>query len=200
MAGGRPTNDQIADVLDRIADLLEIESGNRFRIRAYRDAAHIVRGADDSIARRTQQGGEDALKELPSIGEGIASVIASYVRTGRSDLLDQLQGEVEPGKLFTEVPGIGEQLARRIAEDLDVSTLEDLEQAAHDSRLQGVRGFGPKRVHNIRVSLASMLSTAARRLQRRAGGDLGPHRVCGQSTTRTVGWSDRSNTLRESSR
>jgi len=169
MVDQKPTNDQIADVLDQIADLLETQGANRFRIRAYRNGACTVRTSSDSIAHAVREGGEESLRELPNIGEGITRVIASYVRTGRSDVLDWLKGEVAPEELFMQVPGIGEELAQRIAEELDVSTLEELEQAAHDGRLEELKGFGPKRVRNIRVSLAGMLSTAAQRRRRRTG-------------------------------
>jgi DNA polymerase (family 10) len=174
MPDRKPTNDEIADALDQIADLLETQGANHFRIRAYRNGAHTVRTAGEPIADEVREGGEDALQELPNIGEGIARVIASYVRTGRSNVLERLKREVAPGELFTQVPGVGDELAKRIAEELDVSTLEELEQAAHDGRLEEVEGFGPKRVRNIRVSLAGMLSTAARRRRRRARGETEP--------------------------
>lgn len=174
MADEKPANDQVADVLDQIADLLETQGANRFRIRAYRSGAHTVRTTSHSIARMVRDGGEDALQELPNIGEGIGRVIASYVRTGRSNVLERLKGEVAPGELFTQVPGIGEELAERIAQELDVSTLEELEQAAYDGRLEQVEGFGSERVRNVRVGLAGMLSTAAQRRRRRAGGDEAP--------------------------
>jgi DNA polymerase (family X) len=66
-----------------------------------------------------------------------------------SRVQDQLQGEVSPEKLFSQVPGVGEELAKRIVEQLDISALEELEQAAHDGRLAEVEGFGPKRVQNV---------------------------------------------------
>lgn len=65
-------------------------------------------------------------------------------------------------------------MARRIAKELDVSSLEELEQAAHDGRLEELEGFGPKRARSVRVSLAGMLSTAARRRRRRAPGEGEP--------------------------
>jgi DNA polymerase (family X) len=64
------------------------------------------------------------------------------VKTGRSDVLDRLQGEVSPIDLFVQVPGIGEELAQRVYEELKVNTLEDLERAAYDGSLQQVEGFG----------------------------------------------------------
>ncbi len=172
MPDGEPTNDQIGDVLDQIADLLETQGANRFKIQAYRDAALTVRTVRESISALVTERGRQALQELPNIGEGISRVIATYVRTGRSDVLERLKGEVSPADLFTQVPGIGEELAERIARELAVSTLEELEQAAHDGRLDEVEGFGPERVRNVRVSLAGMLSTAARR--RRRCSDTGP--------------------------
>jgi len=173
MPDGKMTNDEIADALAQIADLLEAQDANRFRIQAYRNASRTVRAADDSIAEMALEEGEEALQELPNVGEGIARVIRSYVRTGRSEMLERLKGEMAPGQLFTQVPGIGDELAGRIAEELDVSTLEELEQAAHDGRLEEVEGFGSERARNIRVSLAGMLSTAAQRRRREAGEEAG---------------------------
>ena len=174
MSEGRPTNEEIADVLDQIADLLEVQDANRFRIQAYRNGADTVRQADESIADVAIERGEGALQELPDIGEGIAGVIESYAQSGRSEMLERLKGEVAPGELFKQVPGIGEELAERIAEELDVSTLEELEQAAHDGRLEEVEGFGPQKARNVRVSLAGMLSTAAQRARRRAAEEEAP--------------------------
>lgn len=166
-----PANHEVADVLDRIADLLEADEANRFRVEAYRQAAYTVRNADVSVPDMVREGGEGALQELPNIGEGISRVISGFVRSGRSDLLERLRGEVAPIELFVQVPGIGEELARRIVENLGVATLEELEQAAYDGRLQAIDGFGPERVRNVRVSLAGILSTAAQRRRRRGGGE-----------------------------
>ena len=169
MPEGKPTNDQIADVLDRIADLLEIDEANPFRIQAYRDAAGTVRGADQSVAELALTGGTEELEKLPNVGGGIARVINSYARTGRSDLVDRLQAEIAPEKVFRQVPGIGREFARRIANSLDISTLPELEQAAHDSRLRQVEGFGPERVRAVKVGLAGLLSAAAQRRRRQGG-------------------------------
>jgi hypothetical protein len=169
MSKNQPTNQEIADVLDRIAELLEAQDANPHRVRAYRSGARRARGMEESLAEMVHSGGGQALQELPDIGEGLARVIVGYVHIGRSQLLDRLQGEVSPEKLFVQLPGIGENLAERIMEQLDVSTLEELEQAAHDGRLAQVEGFGPKRIRNVRVSLAGMLSrTAQRRARQRA--------------------------------
>lgn len=96
----------------------------------------------------------------------MASTIAEYVRTGRSGMLDRLQGEITPESLFTKVPGIDEKLAERIVNQLDIHSLEELEQAAHDGRLRSIQGFGEKRTNAVRVSLAGMLNRSAQRNRR----------------------------------
>ena len=174
MANHEPTNEEIADKLDQIADLLEAQEANRFRVQAYRDGAESVRGAAESVAGMARSSGQEALQELPHIGEGIARIIGSIVQNGRSNMLERLQAETSPGEAFKQVPGIGEKLAGRIAAELNISTLAELEQAAHDGRLQSVEGFGAERVQNVRVSVAGLLSSAAQRRERRAGEEPEP--------------------------
>src|SRR5262245_2520823 len=117
----KPTNAQIADVLDRIADALELQDqANPFRVRAYREGAETVRNTDEDIASLAEHNQMDNLRELPSIGEGIAAVIGEYVTTERSELLEGLEGKSSPGAAFAKVPGIGEELAERIANQLHI--------------------------------------------------------------------------------
>ncbi|KPK36461.1 MAG: DNA-binding protein, partial [Gammaproteobacteria bacterium SG8_47] len=80
-----------------------------------------------------------------------------------SSRLDSLSGSLEPEKLFQTVPGIGPELARRIHEDLGTDTLEALEMAAHDGRLERVRGVGQRRAAAIRAALTTMLGQRVRR-------------------------------------
>lgn len=110
-----------------------------------------------------EERGVSALRELPGVGDALARAIQELVRTGRLKLLDRLEGQICPEDLFRTVPGIGEELARRIHRDLDLESLEDLEMAAHDGRLERVPGFGPRRVRGVRESLASMLGRSTRR-------------------------------------
>ena len=162
MAGDKPTNEEIARILEQIADLLEEQEENTYRVRAYRNGAVSVRAAEEPVAelaRRDPAG----LQALPDIGQGLSGVIEELVETGRSSLLQRLQGEVSPQAVFSQVPGIGPELANRIVSQLKIGSLEELEQAAHDGRLDRVEGFGPKRLQTVRLSLAGMLSGAARR-------------------------------------
>ena len=156
MEDGR-TNDEVAGALDRIALLLEEKGENPFRIRSYRKAAATVRSLDGSVIRMARQQ-PDELEELPGIGSGLAGAIREYAETGSISLLRRLEEERDPVEAMQRVPGIGEELAERVAEELGVRTLPELEQAAHDGRLEELRGFGESRVRGVRDSLASMLS------------------------------------------
>lgn len=156
---GSPSNKEIAALLERIAALLEAQDANPFRVGAYRDGASTAREAEQSLARLVREEGREAIQALPGIGKGLAGLINEYVHTGRSNLLERLEGEVSPEDLFTRVPGIGETLARRISEELEIESLEELERAAHDGRLREVQGFGPRRVELVRLSLEGMLLT-----------------------------------------
>jgi hypothetical protein len=158
-----PDNREVAEVLERVADLLEAQDANPFRVRAYRTAAKLLRRRQEPVAERLATTGIAGLRELPGIGESLAASIQEYVATGRLRLLDRLEGEVAPEDLFTTVPGIGEDLAHRIHAELGVETLEELELAAHDGRLEAIAGFGERRTRLVRDALGAILSRSSRR-------------------------------------
>jgi len=161
------TNQEIADVLERVADLLEAQDANRYRVAAYRRAAATVRGHAVSLIELLDEGGVEALDALPTIGPTIAAHVAELAHRGGLTLIDRLEGEVSPERLFATIAGIGPELARRIHRELAVETLEELEQAAHDGRLESVAGFGPRRVRAVREQLAAVLARASRHRARR---------------------------------
>jgi hypothetical protein len=162
-----PTNEEIADVLEHAADLLEAQDANPYRIRAYRRAVRTIRETDFDLAGIAASPDWRKLDELPNIGESIAGSIREFVHTRRLGFLERLEGQVSPEDLFTTVPGVGEELAKRIHSKLQIDTLEELELAAHDGRLEQVPGMGRRRVKAIREALASMLSRSTRRRARR---------------------------------
>ena len=110
------------------------------------------------------RGGLDALTALPGIGISIASAIQEMIRTGRWGQLERLRGLAEPEVLFQSIPGVGKSLARQLHQTLEVDTLEALEVAAHDGRLEAVPGVGPRRSAMIRASLADILRQGRPRL------------------------------------
>ena len=163
MATKKPANRNIASLMNQIAGLLELQHANPFKVRAYKSAASYVRGMKESLAEMVRRNDKQALQNLPHIGEGIARLIEEYVKTGKSGLLRRLQGEVEAEHIFEQVPGIGSELAGRIVRQLEIKTLEELEQAAHDGRLARIEGFGRRRLEAIRLSLAGMLGNMSLR-------------------------------------
>ncbi|RKH27776.1 DNA-binding protein [Corallococcus praedator] len=150
-------NIDIADALERVADLLDTQDAMPYRVGAYRKAAATIATWPDSVAQVLAAGGEAGLRELPGVGKSIAAAVAELVRTGRMDLLERLEGQTSPEGLLASVPGIGPELAKRIHEALDITTLEALELAAHDGRLERVEGFGPRRAEQVRELLAARL-------------------------------------------
>jgi putative hydrolase len=152
------TNDEIAERLNAYADILEQQQANPFRITAYRRAARYVAGLAQPLSQIYATGGIEALVALPSIGRGIATSIAELVQTGRWTRMERLRGSLEPEQLFQTIPGIGPKLAQLIHDKLDIDTLEQLELAAHDGRLEHVPGISLGRAQIIRATLASMLA------------------------------------------
>lgn len=161
------TNAEIADVFDRVADLLEAQDANPFRVRAYRSGANTIRRHPEPVARLLREGGVEAVDALPTIGSTLAAHVAELVHRRGLSLLERLEGEVSPERMLATVPGIGPELALRIHEELDIATLEELEVAAHDGRLETVPGFGPRRVKAVRDALAAILGRSARHRARR---------------------------------
>jgi hypothetical protein len=151
-------NQQIAERLREAAELLEQQRANPFRVAAYRRAAETVAGLEEDVAALLGREGIEGLDALPGIGPVLAQAITQMVRTGRWAQLERLRGAVAPEQLFQLIPGVGPELARRLHEHLDVDTLEALELAAHDGRLEEVPGIGPRRAAMLRASLAGMLA------------------------------------------
>jgi len=166
-------NHTVADKLREIAELLEQQGADRFRVQAYRRAAQTVDTLEENLAQRFDRQGTAGLESLPAVGKGIARTLAEMMRSGRSRRLEDLRGELDPERLFRTIPGIGPRLAMRIHQTLGVETLEDLEIAAHDGRLQRLAGVGERRAESIRSALQSMLG---RRVVRNMAGqtDLPP--------------------------
>lgn len=156
----------IAAKLREMADLLEQQQANPFRVAAYRKAARTVSAHPGSVVDIGLEEGPEGLEELPSIGRGIALAIEEMLRTGRWHQLERLQGSLDPEQVFRSVPGVGPGLAKRIHEGLDIDTLAQLETAAHDGRLEKVPGIGPRRSQMIAGALAQMLQRRPSEIRR----------------------------------
>ncbi len=156
-----PTNDQIAERLREVADLLTLQEASPYRVAAYRAAAETVAALPEPVAVLVARGGMASLVELPTIDRALGAVILELVQTGRLALLDRLHGTLDPETLFATLPGVGRKLARTIHETLHVDTLEALEVAAHDGRLGEVPGLGPRKLKAIVATLDERLGGRA---------------------------------------
>jgi hypothetical protein len=157
-------NAEIASQLREAAALLQAQEGNPFRVGAYRKAADTIARAERPVQELFDAQGRGGLEQLPGVGAGISGAIAEMLVTGGWSQLARLRGDADPEALFCSVPGIGPESARAIHDALHVDTLEGLEAAAHDGRLEGVRGIGARRAAVIRASLASMLGRRVARV------------------------------------
>jgi hypothetical protein len=161
----RISNADVASHLDRIAELLEAQQANPFRIRAYRVAAETLRGLRRPLYDILETEGVAGLRRLPTIGESLARSIEQLLDTGKINMLEQLRGETGPERVFATVPGIGHTFAERIHEQLHIESLLELEAAAYDGRLAHVPGFGPRRVRAVRETLAGRLRNRSRTIE-----------------------------------
>jgi hypothetical protein len=157
-----PDNARIADRLDEVAQVLEEQAANPYRVRAYRRGASVVRGLASPARDLLRAGGLAALESLPDIGETLARAVRDLALTGRLPMLERLRGAGDPVALLRTVPGIGRRTAARLHDDLGIESLEELETAAHDGRLSALAGLGPKRLAGIRESLAQRLGRIPR--------------------------------------
>ena len=167
----KDNNAVVAEALRDAATLLAQQNANQFRISAYRNAAKTIEDLPEDIAEVAARGA-DALDALPHVGKSIATAIMQLTTTGRWAQLERMRGMLDPEIAFQNIPGIGPTFARLIHEHLHIDTLEALEAAAHDGRLDAVPGIGERRSKIIRQSLANIL--ARRRLLPPSGHKLAP--------------------------
>jgi len=150
-------NQDIADKLLEIATLLEEQGANPYRVSAYRNAASVIIHLPQQVSEIVAHEGFQGLVALPGIGEGIARSIYEYVALGHMTRLESLKGGHDPVALFESIPGIGSKLAHRIIEYLHIDSLEALEVAAHNQRLEKIPGFTSKKVAMVQAWLAQVL-------------------------------------------
>lgn len=141
-------NLDIARVLEELADLLEIQGANPFRIRAYRNAVRTVEGLTRPM-RAMVEAGED-LTELPAIGKDLAEHIVELIRTGRMTRLETLAAEIPRSLVeLMRLDGVGPKKARKLFDELEVRTVDDLEAALQAGKVQALDGFGKKSAEKI---------------------------------------------------
>ena len=136
-------NPEIAQIFEEIADLLEIQGANTFRVRAYRNAARVVRDHPEPLADLAQD--PNQIENLPGIGKDLAGKVRTIVETGDLPLRTELHAQVPPGlRDLLNIPGLGPKRAQILHRELGIRTVEDLRQAVLARRIREIKGFGEK--------------------------------------------------------
>jgi DNA polymerase (family 10) len=151
----------IAGILREIADLLEIKADNPFKIRAYRNGADIVANHPHQLAALDAAG----LREIPGIGKDLAARILEIAETGDAAYHRELVAEFPPTILdLLHLQGVGPKTVATLYRELDIRTLDDLQQAATDGRIRNLRGMGSKKEALILKALEERRRHAGRHL------------------------------------
>jgi len=167
------SNADIARLFDRLADLLEIEGANPFRVRAYRNAAQTIRAQSRSMVDMVAA--EEDLSELPDIGEDIAAKISTIVETGGLPLLEEVEAHV-PAELsdMMHIEGLGPKRVKALYQELGVCSVEDLKRAARAGRVHELSGFGRKTEETILRRVEAWTGEEPRTLLAEAEGIAAP--------------------------
>ena len=148
------SNAQIADALDELGDLNELDGAIVHRVLAYRSAARSVRDASVSVATLAREG---RATELPGVGRTLQEKIASLIATGSIPAAERLRAKFPPGLIaITHLPGLGPKRAQLLHDELGIDSLESLREAAQQQRLRGVRGLGPKFEESVLAALEQL--------------------------------------------
>jgi DNA polymerase (family 10) len=148
------TNQEIAAVFEQIADLLEYQSANPFRVRAYRNGAKKIGELTEPLAAIAADP-ERSLTDLEGIGKDLADKIATLLATGTLPMLEELQAQIPAGVLtLSRIPGVGPKKAAALHKELGISSLIELRAACEQQRVRGLKGFGAKTEETILKGLA----------------------------------------------
>jgi DNA polymerase (family 10) len=154
-------NEEVAKVLDELADMLEVGGENFFRVRAYRNAARAVRDQPVQVADLTPE----QIDEIPGIGADLAGKIDTLIKTGDIPLHRELAQKFPTALLeLRNIPGLGPKRVKLLIDLLKIKGSEDLERAAKSGKLRKLRGFGPKIEQKILESLARQDRDAVKRI------------------------------------
>ncbi len=155
-------NREVAQLLENIATLLEMKGENRFKIVAYEEAARRIESWPEPIEEVWKEG---RLKEIPGVGESIASKIEEYLSTGKLSYLEELTKEIPPEVVYlTAIPGVGPKIAKLLYDQLGIKSIEDLEKAIAEQKLRHLPRLGVKSEEKIRKGIEMLKRQSGRML------------------------------------
>ena len=148
------SNSALADALEELGDMYELDGAVVHRVLAYRTAARAVRESSVSVAALAREG---RATELPGVGTTLQEKILALLETGSIPAADRLRAKFPPGLIaITRLPGLGPKRARLLHSELGIDSPEMLREAALQQRLRTVRGLGPKFEVSVLESLQSL--------------------------------------------
>jgi DNA polymerase (family 10) len=144
------TNREIAASLEEVADLLEFQGANPFRVRAYRNGAQKVKDAPQSLLNIVRESGPATLTAIDGVGKDLAEKIAELATSGTLAMLDELRAEVPASVMaLMRVPGMGPKKAATLHKELGIQSLDQLRAACEAGEVQKLKGFGKKTEETI---------------------------------------------------
>ncbi len=145
-------NSEIAQIFNEVADLLEIEGANQFRVRAYRNAARTIEGYPDRVYKMVASGAP--IDDLSGIGEDLAKKIEEIVNTGNLVMLEELQSRTPQSLVkLLDISGLGPKRVQKLYQELDITNVEELREALESGEVTELEGFGPKTTESILKAL-----------------------------------------------
>jgi DNA polymerase (family 10) len=157
VASTLPRNQDVADQFEQLADLLELEGAQSFRVVAYRRAAQRMRESASSVAQLALEG---KAKDLPGIGATIEEKIVQIVSDGKIHALAEREERIPPDvRRFMKLPGLGPKTAAKIWQQLGVSTMDELKAAAEQGQLRSLPGLGAKTEERVLKGIAAQDET-----------------------------------------
>lgn len=140
-------NKDAANLLDAFADILEIKGANQFRVRAFRNASRRIDGLAIDLSELVET---NSLEQVQGIGKSIAGFLSELVTTGRVSEYEEMRAEVPPGVFdLLRVPGLGPKTTATLYNELNITSVDELEAAARDDQLATVKNIGPKRQERL---------------------------------------------------
>ena len=147
-------NAEIADAMSELATLYELDGAIRYRVIAYKEAARVIRQSPVSVAELARQG---KATELPGIGDTLQTKIVALLDEGEIPAAAKLKAKFPPTLVeVTRIPGVGAKTARRLYDELGISTLDELREAAENEQIRTVKGLGAKVEENVIASLQKL--------------------------------------------
>src|SRR6266566_251705 len=155
------TNEQVEQILSEYSELLAIAGGDPYKPRAYEKAARSIGGYHAELSDLDPKG----ILAIPNVGKSIGEKVQEYLQTGSIQAVEELRAQIPAGvRQLMQIPTLGPKKAMALYEELHIGSVEELMDAVHEHRLEGVKGFGAKTEENI-LRGVRQLQEAGQRVQ-----------------------------------